>query len=120
MSRMFGLTTAVAVTLALAWPASADGTIRRDVQVQYGDLNINSEAGAGVLLDRLDHAARQACGGSPVFHPLYQQMPAAVTAEFAKCYHVAMQKAVAAVGSPVLTTVYARMGEPSFQRFAKR
>lgn len=121
MSRVFGLTVAVAIAVAgLASSATAGDTIRRDVQVSYSDLNINTEAGAVALLDRINHAARQACGGSPFLHPMYNVAPAAVTADFAKCYHNAVAGAVASVGAPALSTVYARQGEPSFQRFARQ
>jgi UrcA family protein len=120
MSRVFGLTVAVAMAvIGFASSASAGDTIQRDVQVSYSDLNIKTETGASVLLDRIYHAARQACGGSPFMHPMYNVMPSAVTADFAKCYHNAVVSAVDSVGSPVVAAVYARKGEPSFRRLAR-
>ncbi|MBU6297290.1 MAG: UrcA family protein [Alphaproteobacteria bacterium] len=121
MSRVYGITLAAVMAFgALASSASADGTIRRDVQVNYGDLNLNTEAGASMLLHRIDLAGVKACGGSPFLHPMYSLIADAVTNEFNKCHHDAVARAVATVRSPLLTQIYAEKGETSFQRFADR
>lgn len=121
MSRVIGTTFAAVMALGvLGTSASADSLIRRDVQVFYGDLNISTEAGAGALLERIDHAALRACGGAPAFQPMYDIMPGAVIGEFNKCHRAAVAKAVASVGSPVLAHLYAQRGERPYQRFADR
>ena len=123
MSRKFGTTlAALAAFGALASSASAgDNVIRRDVQVSYSTSSITTEDGAKALLARIDLAARNACGGSPFFHPMYNIMPDAVTREFDKCYHDAVDKAVAEVNSPLLGRVYAEeKGDMPFKRIANR
>jgi UrcA family protein len=121
MSRIHGFTIAAVTALGiLSLPASADSFVRRDVQVTYTNNSLATQTGAAALLDRIDHAAREACGGAPFLDPMYYMIPDAVTKEFATCHRNAVAKAVAAVGSPLLTHLYAEKGEPSFQRFADR
>jgi UrcA family protein len=66
---------AAALMLAtLSFAAHADtstddaGTIIRGSSVvYYGDLNIDTEQDAKILLQRIERAAKKACGGHPTF-----------------------------------------------------
>ena len=64
MSRSLHVALASAVALALAAPAFAQNETTRtqDRVVTYGDLNLNSAAGADALVNRIDNAAEQVCG----------------------------------------------------------
>ncbi|HUO97849.1 MAG TPA: UrcA family protein [Rhizomicrobium sp.] len=113
MSRVLAVSFAVIVALAGAAHAeNADGMIRHDVAGRYGDLDIASESGARMLLARIDHAAAQACGGSPYFYSIYSTAPALAKEVFVKCHDEAVGRAVASLNSPVVTQVYASNGLP--------
>lgn len=61
MSRSLHLALATAIGLAFAAPAFAQ-TRPEERVVTYGDLNLNSAAGADALINRIDTAAEQVCG----------------------------------------------------------
>ncbi|MCX7358667.1 MAG: UrcA family protein [Alphaproteobacteria bacterium] len=61
MSRSLHLAIATAIGLAFAAPALAQSQPEERV-VTYGDLNLNSRAGADALISRIDNAAEQVCG----------------------------------------------------------
>lgn len=61
MSRSLHLALATAIGLAFAAPALAQSQPEERV-VTYGDLNLNSRAGADELIRRIDNAAEQVCG----------------------------------------------------------
>lgn len=69
------LTTIFAATLmlaALSSAAHADASTDAITNpgrsaVYYGDLNIETEQGAKIMLQRIDRAAKKACGGHPTF-----------------------------------------------------
>ncbi len=97
---------AAAATLSCAIPAHAQiSDTVPSVTVKYSDLNIGSQAGAQVLLKRIDAAASTACGGAPDIRQLDQ------LASFEACRRPAVARAVAAVDSPMLTAM-ARGGPP--------
>jgi UrcA family protein len=78
------------------------GTVRA-LPVHYGDLNLGRDEGASALLERLTIAARRVC--SPDDMPeLYMQVL------YERCLHVAMDHAVADVGSPRVASLYT--GQP--------
>lgn len=106
---LFAATLAIAAIVA---PAGAAETTRTQVQVHYADLNLETRAGAQILLRRLDHAARQACGverGARGFAPRRQS----------ECAARALSKAVTTVGSPMLAQAYAER-ETTTTVFASR
>lgn len=94
---------ATAVILALAAPASADPASRQAklvvrpnaIAVSFADLNLNSEAGAGVLLNRLSSAASKIC-----FE--YGTRGLALQSAQTTCYRDAVNLAVASVDSDTL------------------
>lgn len=61
MSRALHVIIASAVALAFAAPALAQSQPEERV-VTYGDLNLNSAAGADAMIDRIDQASEQVCG----------------------------------------------------------
>lgn len=63
MSRALHLAIASAAALAFAAPTFAQSQPEERV-VTYGDLNLNSAAGADVLIDRIDQASEQVCGSN--------------------------------------------------------
>jgi UrcA family protein len=70
----------------------------RSVTVNYEDVNLTTLAGAMRLYQRISGAAREVCG-----EPGYGLEARRLWQE---CYRAAIADAVAAVNSPVLTTVY--------------
>lgn len=64
MSRALHLALASAAVLAFATPAFAQNETTRtqDRVVTYGDLNLNSRAGADTLVRRIENASEQVCG----------------------------------------------------------
>lgn len=63
MTRALYLSIASAAALAFAGPAFAQSQPESRV-VTYGDLNVNSGAGADALIRRIDNAAEQVCGSN--------------------------------------------------------
>jgi UrcA family protein len=71
--------------------------------VHYGDLDLGTELGAQVMLQRIDHAAKKACGG----HATFSSYTGSLDGTFEKCRGEAMQRAVKQLGAPTVTRVYA-------------
>jgi len=68
MTKFVNVVTAAIVALALGAPSIAAAEAGADIKgtskkVTYADLNLDKEAGAIVLYQRLQIAARQVCGG---------------------------------------------------------
>jgi len=94
---------AAASTAALAAPASEDTHV---VTVRYGDLNPNRTADAQRLLVRLDAAAANACGASTFsFREVKDEVRRTA------CYHASMDRAVAAVNTPAINSLYAQRAQ---------
>lgn len=93
-----------------------DDTIRRDVAVPYGDLNISQEAGARALLARIERASVRACGYSPYFRDPQSPAFLYLMQDYRRCRAEAVADAVARLGSPVVTQLYAGSAEtrPAF------
>jgi UrcA family protein len=97
---------AAAATLSGAVPAVAQSSDTvPSVTVKYSDLNIGSRPGAQVLLKRIEAAANTACGGAPDIRRLDR------LASFEACRRSAIDRAVVAVDSPLLTAT-AHGGSP--------
>jgi UrcA family protein len=88
---------AAAVTAALSTIVRADDV--RQIHVRYDDLNIHTDAGAALLLQRIHAAAERVCAASS---PRDLGQLAAVKA----CTEHAIATAVDAVKRPALTRVY--------------
>lgn len=83
--------------------SATGGVIRGQATVQYGDLNLGNERDAKTMLRRIDHAAIEACGGQHPFG-LYDGL---AQQEFAKCRANAVATAVAHLGEPMVSRLYA-------------
>jgi UrcA family protein len=95
-----GLTLAAAAVLAAAAPASAQSLNEQaSVTVRYGDLNLDHAAGAKALLYRIKIAAKIACSPIPEMGR-WDEVRA-----FDACRKAAIDRAVAKVGSPILTAM---------------
>ena len=101
---------AAAVMLAaLSFGAHADtstdgpGTIIRGRSVvYYGDLNIGTEQDARIMLQRIERAAKKACGG----HPTFSTYTGTLDHTFEECRGEAIQRTVKQLGAPMVTRIY--------------
>lgn len=112
MFRLLKVSVAVVALATLAQGASAqpnsgDRAIAGQATVNYGDLNINNERDANVMLARINHAATHACGGAASFDSNYGVAPGYVRQDFETCRTDAIGKTVAELGAPVLSRIYA-------------
>jgi len=105
-------TVSIAAALALATlaaPANAsdhgDNIVSHEV-VNYSDLDIQRLPGAAKLLVRIRAAARSVCEPAPTFYDLSERR------QYQECMANATAQAVAAVGNPLLTSLYAGNNEP--------
>jgi UrcA family protein len=84
----------------LALARSSDGA--PSIAVAYDDLDVGQTAGAKVLLQRIEAASIQVCGGQPA--PRDQAWRAA----FDECRDRAINEAVRSVNSPLLASLRGR------------
>ena len=100
ITSIFAVALAVG-SLALA-PAAAmaePDTVRPvSAAVSYADLDLSTEDGANAVLQRINVAARDMCGGKPIHSPLF---PRAAT-QFDNCVSDAVDSAVAGLDAPVV------------------
>lgn len=82
------------------------------VEVFYGDLNLNHPAGAAAMLGRIKQAAIRVCGGAP--HAMDMQG----RRNFRHCVDTATNDAVRRLNAPLVTALYT--GRPADQRVARR
>lgn len=98
---------AAALLLALSFGAHADtsspGTVSRGRDVVfYGDLNLETEQGAKIMLQRIEQAAKKACGG----HATFSTYTGGLDHTFAECRGEAVQRTVKQLDAPVVTRVF--------------
>jgi|SRR5271169_2430515 len=88
-------------------PAAADVN---QTTVRFGDLNIDTPAGAAALYRRIRHAAQGVCGDP--------QPPAShmTSPSWRNCVAQSIDRAVAAVDRPALTAYYRVHSSPSDRR----
>ena len=89
----------VAAAFVAGFGVAAQAADLPQVHVNYGDLNVNTAAGAAVLYQRIRNAAEQVCGTFGV-----RDLGAAAAAK--ACKTRAIGEAVAAVHAPVLSQMY--------------
>lgn len=99
------LISALALTTLVAFNQSATAQAPHSISTQqmaisFGDLNVHSEVGARVLLNRLRTAARIVCGPEPMFSDLNGWD------DYETCRKNALDNAVAAVGAPEVAEIY--------------
>jgi UrcA family protein len=99
---------AAAMTLAaLSFGAHADTSspstiIRGRSAISYGDLNIDTEQDAKIMLQRIERAAKKACGG----HATFSTYTGLLDHTFEECRSEAIQRTVKQLGTPMLTRIY--------------
>lgn len=82
--------------------------------VHYGDLNLNDETDAKIMLKRIARAAKSACGG----HATMSSYTGSVDRyTFDECRVKAIQRTVRQLGAPVVTRIYF---DPDSSRIAAR
>jgi UrcA family protein len=86
-----------AALAALAGTAYADDYAMHKVTIHYGDLNLNTQAGAETLYHRIGGAARFVCGDEG--RSLTEEH------QWQTCYHDSVDHAVDTVHSPLLTSL---------------
>jgi UrcA family protein len=108
-SQSKSITSVIAASLVvLSWAAcspqalAADDTVIGVKKVNYGDLNLDTEAGARVLYRRLRQAASELCTS-------IENMDAVLRATWSTCYHNAMNSAVASVNKPRVTALHSQL-----------
>ena len=82
---------------------SSPGTmIRGRSVVYYGDLNIETEADAKIMLQRIELAAKKACGG----HPTFSTYTGSLDHTFEECRGGAIQRTVKQLGASMVSRIY--------------
>jgi UrcA family protein len=71
--------------------------------VYYGDLNLNAEQDAKIMLQRIERAAKTACGGHATFS---SYTPSLDYHTFEECRERAIQRTVKQLAAPLVTRVY--------------
>lgn len=95
------LFTAIAIAALAALPVNVIAQpADREITVSYDDLNLDSKAGAAVLLSRISAAAERVCGPQPGLLDLASQQA------YQRCMKETMDRAVADVGAPLVAELY--------------
>jgi UrcA family protein len=105
----------LALTAVAHSAAAEQQTAVRQIEVRFGDLNLNKEAGAATLLNRLSMAARNVCDASPLGYSNLNPR----NSPFA-CRKATMQKAVADVNHPMVTAMFQETRANMRTRLASR
>jgi UrcA family protein len=86
--------------VATALAAAPDADALPQVAVTFADLDLASDAGATLLLRRIEAAARQVCGDPRELQPMARSM------RVRQCNAQAIERAVTKVGAPKVTLAY--------------
>jgi len=76
------------------------------VAIKFGDLDLASEPGSAAMLQRISHAALEACGASSFSVPDYRW-----AVKNSTCYRGSMDRAVADLAAPAVTHLYEQRRE---------
>jgi UrcA family protein len=94
---------------------STDGPgtlIRGRGVVFYGDLKIDTDQDAEILFQRIERAAKKACGG----HPTFSTYTGSLDHTFEECRCEAIQRTVKQLGAPMVTRIYFERRDHSSRR----
>ena len=115
--------TAAVMLAALCFGAHADTStdgspthITGRSVVYYGDLNLNAEQDAKIMLQRIERAAKKACGG----HPTFSSYTGALDRTYEECRGEAIQRAVKELGAPLVMRIYSESAGPGAQQRKSR
>lgn len=81
---------------------SAPAKITGRSVLNYGDLNLNAEQDARIMLQRIERAAKKACGG----HPTFSSYTGGLDHTFEECRERAIRRTVKQLGAPMVTRIY--------------
>jgi UrcA family protein len=70
--------------------------------VYYGDLNIYTERDAKIVLERIEWAAKNACGG----HTIFGAYIGSLNRTFEECRSETVQRTVKQLGAVMVTRIY--------------
>jgi UrcA family protein len=100
--RLIGGLILTSALTASAPAAQADVVERSNasVTVHFDDLNLDAEAGAKALLNRIAIAGAKVCGARQNFRPM-------LAPHFETCRTTAVQSAIASVNHPLVNAIYA-------------
>jgi UrcA family protein len=71
------------------------------VAIKFGDLDLTSQDGSAAMLQRISHAALEACGASSFSVPDYRW-----AVKHSGCFRSSMDRAVADLSAPTVTHLY--------------
>jgi UrcA family protein len=99
--------TAAVILAALSFGAHADTSsqpvnITGTSAVYYGDLNLALPQDAKTMLERIELAARKACGG----HPTFSSITGRLDSTFQDCRNEAVARTVEQLGALLVTRIY--------------
>jgi UrcA family protein len=98
--------TAAVILAALSFGAadtsSQPAQITGRSAVYYGDLNLNAEQDAKIMLERIEQAAKKACGG----HPTFSSYTGRLDYTFGECRSEAIARTVKQLSAPMVTRIY--------------
>lgn len=98
---------ATMILAALSFGAHADTSSLSNIPsdravVYYGDLNIDTEHDAKIMLERIEQAAKKACGGHATFGAYFGSLNRSVE----ECRGETVQRTVKHLGVAMVTRVY--------------
>jgi UrcA family protein len=96
----------VATSLFAAAPAQPAALTRSDALVRYDDLDLSRNADAEVMLQRMEAAADQACGGRPSLRGSRPGLETFLREDFRDCREAALANAIASLRAPTVTKLY--------------
>jgi UrcA family protein len=79
--------------------------------VYYGDLNLNAEEDAKIMLQRIERAAKSACGGHAAFSSYVGSLDYHT---FEECRERAIQRTVKQLGAPMVLRIYSEARPRAF------
>jgi UrcA family protein len=111
LTRIFALVSATSILMTATCAGAhadtapdADATeVTGRTAVHYGDINLSDEHDAWIMLQRIERAAKTACGG----HATVSSNTGTVDYHtFDECRARAVQRTVQRLGAPLVTRVY--------------
>jgi UrcA family protein len=101
---------AAVILAALSFGAHADTSrqperITGRSAVYYGDLDLNAEQDAKIMLERIERAAKKACGG----HRTFSSYTGRLDDTFDECSGEAVARTVKQLGAPMVTRIYSEV-----------
>ena len=114
-SALTGFSAVLALGLAAAAQnASAQNADAVSIKVAYADLNLSTEAGAKVMLQRFRNAARSICEPTPDSKDLFRD------GQYRSCVNTITDHAVTSFDSPMVTALNSRGHAPAMALASNR